>query len=182
MSARIACRSGAITSCRTFFSWSWTPTPAIASDLVRRVNVPIRIHPTEERPFRPAFASIVDPDIDPADLGDQLGPERIDLAREPDIEAVDLLVQSVDFHCESSVDPIHLPIKGVDLLIQHTDVGPHRVHVASDRVELRSDEVLERLLDLVVDTHAWHFHQTPVGASTSRSGYTLDRGSVRDGR
>src|SRR5438874_804676 len=110
----------------------------------------------------------VDPDIDPPDLGDQLGPERIDLGREPDIQvvdlrrepgiqAIDLLVQSVDLHRESSIDPVDLPIKGVDLLVQHTDVGPHRVHVAPDRVELRSDEVLERLLDLVVDTHAWHF-------------------------
>ena len=63
---------------------------------------------------------------------DRLGPERIDLGREASIQPVDL-------HCEAGVGP-------VDLLIQPTDV-------AADRVELRGDEILERLLDLVVDTH-----------------------------
>lgn len=78
----------------------------------------------------PEFAiDATDPGVEPPDLreqltfeGNRLRPERIDPGHEPDIQAVDLLVQQTE--------------------------------VAANRAELRSDEVLKRFLDLIVDGHA----------------------------
>jgi hypothetical protein len=81
---------------------------------------------------RPQFAVYaVDPRVEPADFGDQLGPQGIDLRRQSGVDVVDLLVE------------------GDDSLVEHADL-------AAEPLEFRGHDVLKRLLDLVVDAHRTH--------------------------
>src|SRR5437773_4263015 len=73
---------------------------------------------------------------------DCLAPEPDDLGREAGVNPADLLAQPM-------VDPVNLLVEAVDLLVEHADV-------AAEGLQLRGDDVLERLLDLVVDTHGPH--------------------------
>ncbi|HYB43267.1 MAG TPA: hypothetical protein VEL75_15920 [Candidatus Methylomirabilis sp.] len=81
--------------------------------------------------------------VDPVELRREASIELIELRREASIDLVDLHreagVQAIDLHREAGVQP-------VDLLVEQTDV-------AADRVELGGNEILERLLDLIVDAH-----------------------------
>src|SRR5437879_12318457 len=67
----------------------------------------------------------VDPDVDPPDLREQLtfqrdrlGPKRIDLGREPDIQVVNLATQSADLRREPGVHPVDLLIQRGDLRLE----------------------------------------------------------------